>query len=61
MDSLSLTLSLTPATWYNEVYESICDTIKEMCNTSKSKSQGKTTLQITRQGEGKETSYSVTA
>jgi hypothetical protein len=32
MDSLGLTFSLTPVTWHNEAYESICEMIKEMCS-----------------------------
>lgn len=39
MDSLGLTFSLTPATWHNEAYESICDMIKEMCSKPESKSK----------------------
>lgn len=37
MDSSKLTFSLTPVTWQNEAYESICEMIKKMCSKPESK------------------------
>ena len=35
MDAFHLALSVIPVTWEREAYESICQTIKEMCSKSK--------------------------
>ena len=41
MDSFNLTFSLTPITWRNEAFESICEMIKKMCSKPESNSNSK--------------------
>jgi hypothetical protein len=39
MDLFNLTLSITPITWHNEAYESICEMINIICSKQESKSK----------------------